>query len=259
MSTDHFTIAATRVVNLTQGADLPDAIIDAFNYREAVYAISLEGPDITAALVATNLDTVAQVVTELASARSLKTEMNTVVQEARLLADRKLVGAVTAGAEQIIINLEPKFKKAAAAFTKAFEPLTNISYRDTDALVSAGSESVRNLEAAIKATAPLNDLRAIRNELANLGVVASGNRQHEIGTRFCDVTDTLGAEQAAHAIKAHGPIEPWGALLSLDKVTGLTWRTTWAHTGYLNKLPQREIRAVSIGGGAYQHQEVAAR
>lgn len=251
-------VAAVKIVEAIDGRDLPQPVIDAWNYREAVHRIDPTAPDPVPVLAAASADEVAEVAADLARQRIVATELQLVRTEAINVADRRLVSTVIAGFSEIIEALGPRWQTAADTFTELHAKLP-AGYRDPTVLVAAGPDAVATFAAASTAAAELDRLARIRNDLALLGAEARVNRSHEAGTRYTSVTDTLGAEDAAEAMKVRGPLDPWGSLLELEKVTGLAWRTVADHAAYVRALPVVTMRTVRTRrDGFIVHEQVPA-
>lgn len=151
----------------------------------------------------------------------------------------RLTRSVRAAGAAWINALGPRFGAAGATFAELHAELVP-NYSEAAALVAAGPGAVEHYQRAQEAALELTRLAAFRDGLAHLGLTAKGcPRDVEIGSRHIEVTSRAGAEKVAEAMRAGGPLAPWGPILDLgpEVVRRLRWLEPADHEGELRALP----------------------
>lgn len=201
------------------------------NYEVAPVDVQAEAVELKAADVADLIERAADAAQRAEAVRPVRADLISALS-------RRVVRTTIASAKGFIAALARPFADAAQAFTELHAQLP-ADYDNSERLVAAGADAVAIYQQAHAAIATLDALRAVRDDLVGLGVVAPGGVL-ELGTRYAAVRNTGSAQRAAAALKAPNPLGVWGSLLSTEGVSRLHWLSLDDHQRYLASLPQQE-------------------
>lgn len=203
--------------------DVPPALATAMDaHAAAVEAGAVPTLDAPFECMTIGADQVADLVARLARQQAEQAMLPTARGEVLDLLARRILREIAVAGPAIIDALRPQFLTAAEVYQNAVGALP----ADTrpEAMVRAGSGVVALHEQAVAAAATLNNLRSIRDSIADLGVRPPGEPRIEQWTRYLDL-ESADAIDWAQRGRSSGPLGRWQGWLAAAGVRRLWWPT----------------------------------